>query len=191
MDALRTYEIDRKTASRILKISTRSIDRYIRTGKLAARRIRGRILLSRDDLMRLKEGAPFSVPVRVVDTEDQKNISYDTNIRRDGAARDDNPWTFYKDLYEEALRALDEKNRKLEQANYRIGQLESQVGSHFPQKYLPISEPDGKAQEKQNIELMEKLRKEKLNRNILAGILYVLILLQPILWYFLRPGVFQ
>lgn len=180
MDGQKSHEIDRKAASRLLKISTRSIDRYIRNGKLPARRVLGRILISRENLMQLQNGEPMALPREMIS---MTRYEHETPEPRQSG------------LYEDALRTLSEKNMKLEQAQYRIGQLESQITSPYAFKALSGTSDASletlrqslMAQEKQNAELQEKTSKEKLNRNILAGIVYILLILQPVLWYFLKP----
>lgn len=192
MDAQKPYEIDRKTASRLLRISTRSVDRYIRTGKLPARRVLGRVFISREEAMKLQNGEPVVMSQAKLHSE--KNISQ-IQHQHDIPSREIPIDSSYRNLYENALRALDEKNHKLEQTQYRIGQLESQVTSPYAFKALSEGNFDPAmaglrqsllSQEKQNAELAEKARKEKLNRNILAAIVYILLILQPILWYFLK-----
>ncbi len=48
------YDIDRKTASRLLKISVRTVDRYISSSKLSHERRDGRIWLDRKEIKQLK-----------------------------------------------------------------------------------------------------------------------------------------
>lgn len=188
MDGQKSHEIDRKAASRLLKISTRSIDRYIRSGKLPARRVLGRILISRENLMQLQNGEPMALPRGMISEIHHEHETPDP--RRNEISNNSS----YRNLYEDALHTLSEKNMKLEQAQYRIGQLESQITSPYAFKALSGTSDvtletlrqSLMAQEKQNAELQEKARKEKLNRNILAGIVYILLILQPVLWYFLK-----
>ena len=48
------YDIDRKTASRLLKISVRTVDRYINSQKVSHERRDGRIWLDKKEIMQLK-----------------------------------------------------------------------------------------------------------------------------------------
>lgn len=48
------YDIDRKTASRLLKISVRTVDRYLTTNKLSHEKRDGRIWLDKKEIMQLK-----------------------------------------------------------------------------------------------------------------------------------------
>lgn len=169
-------DIDRKTASKILGVSVRTIDRYIRRGKLSVREEEGRIWLDKNDLMSLpKRITPmFKTPV------DDRQLSPG----------------FYKDLYEEARRAIAEYQQKLEQTNYRIGQLESQILQHSLPKSIerreeyPAERDLFKRElidrEKELTMLKELMKREKANRIIFALITYLLLLFIPLLWYLLR-----
>lgn len=184
MNANAPAYIDRKTASQLLSVSIRTIDRYIRSGKLWAIAENGRIWLDKKEILsfsapektsrKMAIDRPMSIPVR--------------SIKESGT-------DFYQDLYGEAKRALGDYQQKLEQANYRIGQLESQIlNPHTPKmierrdespsmEFLRKELQDG---EKEMTVLKELLKKERTGRIIFAALTYILLLLLPTLWYLLR-----
>lgn len=179
--------IDRKTAGRLLGVSVRTIDRYIRGGKLPARELRGRIWLSRKDILefRRSEGMP-------VKTANDRNGFVTT--RPSTTVKEDT--SFYRDLYEEAKRALGDYQQKLEQANYRIGQLESH-SVHPAASLKTIERRDDFSgndflrrelaeREKEISVLKDLVKRERASRIIFAILTYLLLILQPIFWYFLR-----
>ncbi|MBI4994398.1 hypothetical protein HZC21_01985 [Candidatus Peregrinibacteria bacterium] len=174
-------DIDRKTASQLLSISIRTIDRYIRRGKLSARiGENGRIWLDRKEVMDLPRLEPFAKISKT--TKIDNRHSYD-NIN------------FYRDLYEESKKALGDYHQKLEQANYRIGQLESQI-IHRPAPKTTERDDDLISneyikrelaeREKELILLQEMLKKERLSRIVFAILTYILLAALPIIWYLLR-----
>ncbi len=57
------YDIDRKTASRLLKISVRTVDRYISGQKLSHERRDGRIWLDKKEVMQLKSQRRVDIAV--------------------------------------------------------------------------------------------------------------------------------
>lgn len=189
MDSTQTYEIDRVAASKMLKVSTRTIDRYLRNGQLSGRKIRGRVLLSEEEILDLKNGKPYGK----VSDEKKSASPISTSIKPH-----DVDSQFYKDLYEETLKILEEKETRIEQTQYRIGQLESQITSHYPVKTLLPDAAESHsiqilrqnlAENEQTVRLLQtRLKREKFNRHIISAILYVLLLLQPVLWYLLRAG---
>lgn len=173
-------DIDRKMASKLLGVSIRTVDRYIRSGKLPAREQRGRIWLTKRDIMEFRRDE--AIPAR-------------TTIDRPPFAAVQNA-SFYQDLYEEAKQTLTEYQQKLEQANYRIGQLESH-SIHPTANLKPIErEKDFSSndffrreladREKEITALKELAKKEKTSRIIFAILTYLLLILQPVFWYFLR-----
>ena len=168
------YDISRKTASKLLRVTSRSIDRYIRAGKLSARRIQGRIWLSREDLISFQRGHSLKEkPSPILDvTENFQKISSIAKRTETPPAHDD--LAFYRQLYAETLRLAEEKDQKLQMANYRIGQLERP------------SEPREQFVQTEHQELLAKIKRDKFNHGILVAILYVVLLLQPVLWYFLK-----
>lgn len=208
--AVSSYETDRAKAAKLLKITQRTLDRYIRAGKLSARNVNGRIFLSQKEIMAFKRGnlrppgiipsAPKELLRKFPGIYGNQSISDAPQTRDIGrapavASRED--FYFYRDLYEQTLRLLEEKEQKLESANYRIGQLESQNTASFLVRPLSGAEKSNDmvflAREiedikKQNQELFKKWQLESRNRKIIAAILYATLLLQPLLWYFLRPG---
>lgn len=180
-------DINRKMASKLLGVSIRTVDRYIRSGKLPAREQRGRILLTKRDIMEFRRGE--AVPVKTA--MDRDNF---VTLRPSVAAVQNA--SFYQDLYEEAKRALGEYQQKLEQANYRIGQLESH-SVHPAASLKPIERRDDFSsndffrreladREKEIMALKELAKKEKTSRIIFAILTYLLLVLQPVFWYFLR-----
>ncbi len=143
------YSIDRQNAARILGVSVRTVDRYISSGKIRKVKNQGRTWLSNEDIKSMvsdnvQTGADnvasefFSQTDKaqrqsdhVSNNNNSDSFSQESAYRRQEPPRDSQ--MNYKSLYEEAKDELEEKNKKLQQATYRIGQLESQVKSMIPQ----------------------------------------------------------
>lgn len=183
--------LDRKQASKLLSVSVRTIDRYIRSGKLPAFTERGRIWLNKEGILEFRQLSATPVKTNIDRTNSvapRPSISPSPTVSApDG--------TFYRDLYEEAKHALLEYQQKLEQANYRIGQLESH--SVHPTTMKPIERREDSAsyefqrreladREKEIFTLKEVVKRERASRIIFAVLTYLLLILQPIFWYFLR-----
>jgi CRISPR/Cas system-associated protein Cas10 (large subunit of type III CRISPR-Cas system) len=206
-----TYSIDRKTASKLLKVSLRTLDRYVKQGSLVAESRNGRIWFSkadignfssrqsRQDRQRRHKGVDNvdtkarvvvdSIPVGGVD-------NVDSVVKVNGGSKRSSE-KILKKLYDEAREKLEEKQERLEAANYRVGQLEAQLKNTVP--LLTYEEERAQAQEAQRElkgEVKERdkqldvaaktIKEERLNRIIIAGVLFVVLALQPILWFFLQ-----
>ncbi|MBI5413681.1 helix-turn-helix domain-containing protein [Candidatus Peregrinibacteria bacterium] len=184
-----TSDIDRKTASKILSVSVRTIDRYIRSGKIAAYQRNGRIWLNKREIVAFPKSQESFVK-QAIDirntVQPRRTVSPIADIG------------FYKDLYEEAQRMIQEHQQKLEQANYRIGQLESQILNHQPRQpniierrtddsaATEMMRRDIVSREKEIEVLKEIAKRERMNRLVFATLTYVLLATLPVLWYFMR-----
>lgn len=165
------YIVSRSEAARFLRITTRSLDRYIRAGKLsAARADNGQVFLGQKELATFKKGKPLELHA----AEPFQHRKHEQEP------------SFYQKLYEQALPLIEEKEKKLEAAQYRIGQLESQLPNIASFTVKPLAQYDLRLADEAVAKLQQKMKREALNRKILAAILYIVLLLQPILWYLLR-----
>lgn len=182
-------DIDRKTASKLLNVSVRTIDRYIRSGKIVARQKNGRIWLNKKEILTF----PNSQESSVKQTVDMRNTVQPRRVVSPIA-----DISFYKDLYEEAQRMIHEYQQKLEQANYRIGQLESQILNHQPRQpniierrtddsaATEMMRRDIASREKEIEMLREIAKRERMNRLVFATLTYALLAALPVLWYLMR-----
>lgn len=176
-------EIDRKTASKLLQVSIRTIDRYIRHGKLEAYASRGRIWLNKKEVLNFVPVMNKKSPVRSAAREAVQALPQKDN-------------NFYRDFYEQARRSLADYQQKLEQANYRIGQLESQIIRPISHQRPVERREDLHGTEMLKLELQDRdkeletiqklLKKERVNRTIFAILAYFLLILLPLVWYLVR-----
>jgi hypothetical protein len=201
------FSIDRKSASRLLKISVRTVDRYIKSGKLPSEQREGRIWLNKSDVTKLKTRRGVWTSVDTMGTEmsiDNKGSSYVgmsidngnsvsivKGVKRASKANITGE-SVYQKLFEELQAELKEKQERLEGANYRVGQLEGILKENIPRlehNRLLLME----RAEKQEIQIQheslkieydhtrEKLRDEKLSKRVFLIFLFIIMLLQP-LW---------
>lgn len=204
IEGQKQFNISRKAASELLKISIRTVDRYVKFKRLSSRVVNGRIWLDKDevDLLRARQEGQIRVSdvdmstskmsidnmdnVEVIDHDFVDNVSTMSGKTRQ------RPENTYKKLYEELKEELKEKQERLEIANYHVGQLEAQVKNSVPMlEYhherfkLKQSEEDlqGKLTESTDLikRLATNLRQTKLSKRIFLIILLIILALQP-LW---------
>ncbi|MFA6023945.1 MAG: helix-turn-helix domain-containing protein [Candidatus Gracilibacteria bacterium] len=215
------FTLTRKQAADLLDVSTRTIDRYIRNKRLSARKKGGSILLSEEELNNLKvsqfqnmHGASPEVPGRahrhvdgsaaretqaIFDAETgeieetiEKPIPMETGALTQHSAREQ----VFEELYDLSRREVREYHNKLESANYRLGQLETQMKHSVPlleyhEKEELVREQahliDGKIKrQEESVQMMEhELKGERFNKNIAIGLLLGIVALQPVLWLLL------
>ncbi len=213
-----TSTVDRLQASKILNVSVRTIDRYIKSGRLPAYQKSGRIWLRKNDIVELSKGTP------VLKHQESANVIRGTAARSNstfhtvqtetaprefvGVQADAN---FYKDLYEEAQKRLTDSQKKNEQEQSQLNELETQVvrltssqqgiiAANIAAQAAPIVKHSD-SNESFKIDLLKKdldekdraiknlqelVSKEKDNKTAFAIITYTLLALQPVFWYFLR-----
>jgi excisionase family DNA binding protein len=215
------FTISRRAAADLLEVSTRTIDRYIRSKKLAARKKGGSILLNEQELDNLKvskfqnmHGASPKGAGRVhrhVDSKGKKTTILDADtgeieeamIKEEAAASKElAPTTtgrenVFEELYDLSRREIREYHNKLEAANYRLGQMETQLKHSVPLLDYQEQAEDLREQEQgvskkmkhqgDAIDALEQeLKGERLNKNVYIGLLFGLLALQPLLWLLLQ-----
>lgn len=222
------FIISRQKAAEILEVSTRTIDRYIRRGKLGARKKGGNILLAEEELNNIKisrfqnmhgaspevsgrahrfvdsvsareGGKIFDVETGEIEEQMEKAIARESasssvaqSIAQSVARKSEREKVF-EELYDLSRREIREYHNKLEAANYRLGQLETQ--SKYSVPLLEFHEKENLLQEQETLiqgkmkrqeealRMMEQETKgERLNKNIYIGLLIGLLSLQVLFW---------
>ena len=204
-----TSYVDRIEASKILKVSTRTIDRYMRRYRFKTRKDGRRVLIKRSDIDKIiQEHIGRFVDINdnnfnkilgeKKEEENKDNVSNlavkDIKVKKikEGAFKDIEK-QIYKDLYEEAKEEIKEKQQRLEAATYRVGQLEAQVKNMVPM--LEYNTKDKELKEvctaneqkvKQNEEVIQKmeakLRSERIAKWIYLSLVGLLLVAEPILF---------
>ena len=185
------YKTSRKDAARMLKVSVRTLDRYIDKRIIPSKNIAGRILLNEEDVINFnKQNRPHKglqrvqVPANAIridrlNEESHAEAEAETKaeeIHNHNEQLADNDFIetiedrIYRKLYEELKDDVKSFQARLEGANYRVGQLESELKASVPLV--------------DHQKLLTGHKKEKFNKKILYVVLAVILLLQPI-WIFL------
>jgi predicted site-specific integrase-resolvase len=169
--AQKMFDLSRKEASEILNVSTRTLDRYITKKVLPTKNIAGRIFLNRDDIIEFakqkrkhkgiaRRPQSKSQPVYVHQVEPEESTR-DQDVDIISATEE----KVYKKLYEELRSDLQSFQQRLEGANYRVGQLESELKASVPLL--------------DHQKLLTGHKKERYNKNILYVLLGIILALQP------------
>lgn len=208
------FTVTRSDAANLLEVSTRTVDRYIRSKVLSARKKGGNILLSEEEVNNFKvsrfqnaHGASPDVEGRahrhinnvdkVLDSETFEMEEQAAPALVKAAPMENAREKVFEELYDLSRREIREYHNKLEASNYRLGQLETQLKHSVP--LLEFHEQSEVLREKEDmvggklkhqqeaIEMLEvELKAEKLNKNIYIGLLFGLLALQPMLWLLLQ-----
>lgn len=128
------FTITREQASAELGISTRTIDRYVRSGKLAYKKVANKILLNVDDIKTLKKDFDMlhqnTTSEIVSDESSSSKSSRSLSTGGDTSALEkviDEKIDKFFLVFQEKDRMLEEKNKVIFMLQQRVGELENKI----------------------------------------------------------------
>lgn len=151
---MKRYTITRNQAASLLGVSTRTIDRYVKSGKLSYKKIANKVILNEEELRVLQN--EFSslrqeISTELVGEKDEKHLS--VKPVSDMSTLDEKLDKFYL-IFQEKDKQIDEKNKIIFMLQQRIGELEAKIQTM-------IALPDYNKEKQQAIE-EKKVLEEKL-----------------------------
>ena len=151
---MKRYTVTRNQAASLLGVSTRTIDRYVKSGKLSYKKIANKVILNEEELRILQN--EFSSLRQEISTEliwnnQEKSISI--KPISDMATIDEKLDKFYL-IFQEKDKQIEEKNKIIFMLQQRIGELEAKIQTM-------IALPDYNKEKQQAIE-EKKILEEKL-----------------------------
>ena len=188
LQTITTDLIDRKTASRLLKTSIRTIDRYRQNGRLSTTIIDSRIYVKKEEISDFIERQSRQRQKTYVSTEDMVDSGNTTHDKKQDKAQDKGEAQpirghhehdvrmdeYYKKMVEELMHDIHEKQEKLEAVNYQVGKLETQLRMSVPliefqkekkQLLLESSQYQKIAQQKEEFARQKDLALKKLQKD--------------------------
>ena len=181
---MKRYTVTRNQAANLLGVSTRTIDRYVKSGKLSYKKIANKVILNEEELSVLQK--EFMSLRQEVSTELiwEKDDSLAVKTVSDMSTLDQKLDKFYL-IFQEKDKQIDEKNKIIFLLQQRIGELEAKIQTM-------IALPDYNKEKQQAIEekkaLEEKLAKLKARVKEQETKTYVVIVFAIIFiliaWYF-------
>ena len=154
---MKRYTITRTQAASLLWVSTRTIDRYVKSGKLSYKKIANKVILNEEELRILQN--EFSSLRQEISTEllwekDEKAIS--VKPVSDLSTLDEKLDKFYL-IFQEKDKQIDEKNKIIFMLQQRIGELEAKIKTM-------IALPDYNKEKQQAIEDYRELEEQELQK---------------------------
>ncbi|AHB41286.1 hypothetical protein P148_SR1C00001G0493 [candidate division SR1 bacterium RAAC1_SR1_1] len=184
----KVYTITREAAAQLLGISTRTIDRYIRSGKLSYKKVANKVLLEKGEVYDLKKD--FSALHQEVETEVISQSSSSTGLAKSNpqleAMIEQKLEKFFL-IFREKDKMLEEKNKIIFVLQQRVGELETKIQNMVA---LPdyTREKQEAIIEKQKLEekisqLKSSIKNEKLINLILIGLTLVFLIIAGFLFF--------
>lgn len=182
----RTYNVTRESAAKVLGVSTRTIDRYVKSGKLSYKKVANKVLLAKEEIAEMQKD--FSALRQEVNTE---VVSQTTPVTSSGGgittvnpnlekAIDEKIEKFFL-IFNEKDKILEEKNKVIFMLQQRVGELETKLKTMVA---LPdyTREKQEAMIEKQKLEekitgLRNRIKSEKTKNLVFVGVSLVLIII--------------
>ena len=171
-----SYNISRKEAAQRLKVSVRTLDRYIDKRIITSKNIAGRILLNEEELVgfakqsRTHAGIHKKARAQTIRIDRIEHAPEAEPTQKEQVHESDLVSSIedriYKKLYDELKEDVKNFQQRLEGANYRVGQMESQLKAS-----VPLIEHQ---------KLLTGHKKEIFNKRILYITLGIILIFQPI-----------
>jgi excisionase family DNA binding protein len=121
-----TEFLTRQEAAKYLKVSTRTIDRYVTQNKLSVTKENGNVLLRIQELELIKKDKN-SVTAQIIDP-----ITPEKEFSINKLPIENEEIQKYKILYEEAKQDIEGRDDLLRQMHYKLGSLESESKNKIP-----------------------------------------------------------
>ena len=173
------YTIGRDEAAKRISVSTRTLDRWIRSGKLLYKNTGRAVFVHAGDfdLLLKQHGRAFTGGHTQHDTTHTTEAHTNEPTHIGTSANTD---SIFRQLFEEASQEIKTKQEKLEAAGFRVGQLENQLKNSVPlieykQKEEELRQKEEVARQ-ENLELKNKLSIERIKVWALVGVSCAIIL---------------
>ena len=123
---MKRYTVTRNQAASLLWVSTRTIDRYVKSGKLSYKKIANKVILNEEELRVLQ--SEFSSLRQEISTELiwDKDLSLSVRPITDMSKIDEKLDKFYL-IFQEKDKQIEEKNKIIFMLQQRIGELEAKI----------------------------------------------------------------
>lgn len=188
------YNVGRETAAKMLGISTRTIDRYVKAGKLSYKKVANKVLLSRDEVLEMQKD--FSALHQEVSTEvvsagaessshsgngEKKSHSTSTKMAVKSSVDLDEKLDKFYHIFNEKDKIIEDKNQIIFVLQRRIGELETKLQTmvalpDYTQEKQQAIEEKRKLEQKV-AELTNNVKNEKVKSLLFLSVALVFILL--------------
>ena len=186
----KTYNVTREVAAKTLNISTRTIDRYIKSGKLSYKKIANKVILAKEEVLSLQQ--EFSSLRQELNSE---IVSQNTSIQTPQSSHHANSSNLSSNkqledaidqkiekfflIFKEKDKMLEEKNKVIFVLQQRVGELETKI-KHMVALPDYTKEKQEALIEKQKLEekitqLKNAIKSEKVKNLVFIGLSLVFI----------------
>ncbi len=185
------YKLTRKEASELLNISTRSIDRYVKSGKIRIKKDWKTVYVNEEDINKLKNSWENNQEIILPTKKDKKNTETDfienIEIQEKSLSVLDN---IYGDLKNE----INKKDSVIQDLSIRLWRAEEIAKNSISliefkkSQFLLEESKDFLSKEVTDLKhdkykLLKELRYEKWTNNILIVFILILVIISIVIWF--------
>lgn len=183
----KVYNVTRESAAQMLGISTRTVDRYVRSWKLSYKKVANKVLLEKNEINSLKKD--FSALNKEVQTEivSQSSGTWLAKSNPQLEAMIEQKLEKFFLIFKEKDKMIEEKNKIIFVLQQRVGELESKIQNMIA---LPdyTKEKQEAIIEKQKLEekisqLKNSVKNEKMINLVLIALTLVFLIIAWFLFF--------
>lgn len=179
------YSIDRESAAKMLEISTRTIDRYIRSGKIRTTKKWKKIFLNNQDVEIIKSWW-IQEDYEVIRPTEKENTGF--TIKPLDSSKN------YRSLYEDSLKIVEKKDEIIKDLSYKLGRVEVELKNSIPileykkTTFLLESSNNKTEEEKKELNtsidgLKDKLKNQEFINIILVWLFSIMLIVIFLVWF--------
>lgn len=189
------FTVDRETASEILWVSTRSIDRYIKSGKIRTEKQGRKLMLNKDDIETIKTWGKSKqkiiMPDEVFTKEKISEVKPET---KEVEVKNENSGTHIDMIYLDMKQEIQSKDMKIAELSYKLWKIEEvaknsiSISDHKKNQFLleeAKAETQSQLNEAKNLyKRFESAYRDEKNANMILIIISIALFVMLIaLWY--------
>lgn len=180
------YNLTRQEASLLLKMSTRNIDRYIKSGKIRHKKEWKIILVNSDDINKMLWWSKINQEIIVWKKEIKEETSKDILVKSESSKVDF--------IYNDLKKIIEDKDKKIENLTYTLAKVEENLKNSITMVEFKKSqflleqsreslEKDLEMEKKKNEDLEVKIKKENKMSMIFISVSIISIILLFVVWF--------
>ena len=180
------YTIDREKAAEMLDMSTRTIDRYIRSWKLRSQKRGKKVFLNAQDVEILKSWG-IQEEYEIITPKEKSEESWFVTKALDNSKN-------YKNLYEDSMKMIEKKDEIIKDLSYKLWKAEVELKNSVPMleykkaTYLLESTTTKTEEDKKEVQsnidnLKDNLRTQQLLNIVLIWIFSIMVLVVFFVWF--------
>lgn len=178
------YNISKEAASQLLWVSTRTIDRYLSSGRLTSKRMGNKVMLAQNEVLELRKESD-DIEINSVEVVSGWDVQYGAGTNTTSLAM----WAeqigqMMDERFGKFTTMLENKDNLIEEKNAMIFGLQKKIGEMEVRIQTMVALPDHNNEKEQLISqkkelqnrlenLNKNLNKEELKNNIFIGLLII------------------